>query len=353
MITPLDWGLGHASRCVPIIRALLDRGAEVVIAAQGPSAELLRGEFPELEVLPMVAYRIRYASSRLRLYASFPAMLARILLAAHREHRMLELLAKAHRIDVVISDSRFGCHTRTARCVYLTHQVCVRFPLGFTWLERLIHAGHLHAIAAYDELWLPDIPGTHNLTGELTGKRAIPVTHRYVGPLSRFAGRPPAGGTDESPDILVMLSGPEPQRTILEAMIARQLDHFPGRAIVLCGTPGAERERRSGNHVFLAHLSGERLHALLLGAKSLVCRAGYTTIMELVSLGRPAVLIPTPGQTEQEFLARRLARQGRFVSREQTGFDLKEALAALSALSSMPPLDSRGLLEEAVDDLLK
>lgn len=355
LIAPLDWGLGHATRCIPIARALLRRGQDVLVAASGAPAALLRKELPDVRIVPIVNYNMRYGASVAGLYARFPFMLARVVVCAGRERRQTKRIVAENRIDTIISDNRFGCRSSDAYNVYLTHQMRIRLPAGFGRLERVLAATHRRVVEKYDILWIPDVPGENNLTGALTAPDVLPERHRFVGPLSRFSITPDVRLREAPLDLLVMLSGPEPQRSLFEHRIRQELAAFKGRAVVLLGKPGVSRDRQiDGRVTYLTHVSGERTQALLLSAKAIVCRAGYTSIMELVALRRSAVLVPTPGQTEQEYLARRLAGQGRFVACEQRELRLAAALARLEALSASPPAlpDGSALLEQAIDDLL-
>ncbi|MBD3243722.1 MAG: hypothetical protein GF331_24235 [Chitinivibrionales bacterium] len=355
LIAPLDWGLGHATRCIPIARALLRRGQEVLLAAQGAPARLLHRELPDLRIVPIVNYDMRYGTTVLGLYARFPFMLLRVAMCAARERRQTARLVSEHRIDAVIADNRFGCHSSGAYSVYLTHQMRIRMPAGFGWLERGLAAVHRGVVDKYDMLWVPDVPDGNNLTGELMPRELLPDNHRFVGPLSRFERTGDIRLREAALDLLVMLSGPEPQRSLFERQIRHELAAFDGRAVVLLGKPGVSRDRQvDGRVTYLSHVSGERMQALLLSAKAIVCRAGYTSIMELAALGRTAVLVPTPGQTEQEYLARRLDEQGRFVACDQRGFRLAAALERLQSLdtTALSVSDHPALLEQAVSKLL-
>jgi UDP:flavonoid glycosyltransferase YjiC (YdhE family) len=223
-------------------------------------------------------------------------------------------------------------------------------PGIFAPLERLVRQGLRHAALRYDRLWIPDLPGENNLSGELSRKYPLPSNHRFIGPLSRLS-RPVAASVRDL-DLLVLLSGPEPQRTLFERRLREQLGRFGGKAVVLLGTPGG-CGRHEGNVAYVPHVSTKELGRLLSRARAVVCRGGYTTIMELVSLGVKAVLVPTPGQTEQEYLARHLRAKGYFAVQRQARFDLDRALGALDKIDGPPPLPPDGeLLREAVEELV-
>ncbi len=349
LVAPLDWGLGHATRCIPVIRALREFGHETLAAATGPAAQLLAGEFAGIPIVPIVGYSMRYAASPFFLKLKFPFMVAKVYACARREHREIERLVEEHRIDVVISDQRFGCHTKKARSIYISHQLCVLMPRAFAPLERLVARELRRAAGAFDQLWIPDMPGDDNLTGDLTRKYPLPSNHRFIGPLSRFGGARSSVAGDGT-DLVVMLSGPEPQRSAFERAVLLQLKSFDRRAVVLLGTPGSEARVDAGANVeVLSHLATDATERLLRNAGAIVCRGGYTSIMELVSLGRKAVLVPTAGQSEQEYLCERLARKQRFVVQKQSEFNLNQALEALEALPQPPPApDSAALLRSAL-----
>ena len=312
LVAPLDWGLGHAARCIPVVRALLDMQQDVVIAASGNPARFLSEEFPQCAIAPITNYRMTYTAYPFLMALKFPFMVAKVYRTAPRERHDIERLVEKHDIDVVISDQRFGCHTTKARSIYITHQLCVKMPPVFGRLERLVARKLREAAGKFDEVWIPDYSGSDNLTGDLTRKYPLPPRHRFIGPLSRFDGVAPDIRDLAAPDILVMLSGPEPQRSVLERIMRAQLAaHRGGHSVMLLGRP-----ERSGSELVsdslecFPHLSTRMTAGLLHRAAAVVCRGGYTTIMELVKMGKRAVLIPTPGQTEQEYLCGRMKDKG-------------------------------------------
>jgi len=354
LVTPLDWGLGHAGRCVPVIRSLLSRNQRVTVAASGNIARMLAAEFRALPFVPVVNYGIRYGGGPVSLAARFPFMVMRVMFCALQEHRQARRLVGDLGVDAIISDNRFGFFTRTTVNVYISHQLCVLMPKGFGWLERLVRCGLVTSAGWYDRLWIPDYGGDDNLTGDLTRKYPLPPHHRFVGPLSRFAGLPADTVKGPGPDLLVMLSGPEPQRSMLEHTVIAQAGAFGGSVVVLRGLPGDAPAVSAPGHVTLVnHASSPEIGRLLRSAKSIVCRGGYSTIMELDCLGRSAVLVPTPGQSEQEYLCERMERLGRFVCAPQRGFSLALSLEKLAALPVRSSADNRtDGLESAVTELV-
>ncbi|OGJ89795.1 MAG: hypothetical protein A2268_07380 [Candidatus Raymondbacteria bacterium RifOxyA12_full_50_37] len=345
LVAPLDWGLGHATRCIPIIRLLLSRGHEVMVAGD---TGLLSETFPGLASFSLVRYNMTYAATPFGMALKFPAMVLRVLRKSRQEHRELEALIEKHRIDVVISDQRFGCYSAKARSIYLTHQLCVKMPNGFGFFEALVARSLRYAANRFHEVWVPDVPGQDNLTGDLTQKYPAPNHRRFIGVLSRFGTQAPAIGDGERIDLLVMLSGPEPQRTMFERKVLSHLRAFSGAAIVLLGRPNTIlAEKYPHNIQVFAHLPSADIERFIRGANAIVCRGGYTTIMDLVSLKKKALLVPTPGQSEQEYLCARLSRSSMFASMDQETFDLRKGMDMLQRYShsSLPKSDTTLLIE--------
>jgi UDP:flavonoid glycosyltransferase YjiC (YdhE family) len=223
-------------------------------------------------------------------------------------------------------------------------------PRGFSALEPLIWRGLSHAARQFDTVWIPDIPAPDSITGYLTGHYPLPPHSRYIGLLSRLE-RPTGEWSDEPPlDLLILLSGPEPQRAQLERIMRSQLTHFTGSAVMIVGRPGRDIEPSgSGRITIKSHCSSKETAQLLSRASAVVCRGGYSTIMELLAFGKKAVCIPTPGQTEQYYLCSRLAAYRRCIMMEQSRLDLPAALSTLKRLPAPSTLEANGkLLHDAV-----
>ena len=348
LVAPLDWGLGHATRCIPLVRSLVSRGHEVMIAGDNG---LIREAFPGIPSLSLTPYNMTYAASPLGLALKFPAMISRVLRRSRKERLELEALIDKHRIEVVITDQRFGCHSPKVISIYLTHQLCVKTPRGLGFLEPLMARGLRYAANRFNEVWIPDFPGGANLTGDLTRKYALPRRYRFIGPLSRFGYGNKRSGEAEKTDLLIMISGPEPQRALFEKQVLPQVAGFAGRATVLLGRPGtAVAGEFPPNISVFPHLPISRISGLILGAKAIVCRGGYTTIMELFSLKKKALLVPTPGQSEQEYLCGYLAGLGLFAAMPQNRFDLRAGMEMLDKVRPAFAVDAdERLLNEALE----
>lgn len=329
LVAPLDWGLGHATRCVPLIRKKLREGHTVLLASNGFSRNFLRGQFPELKILESSGYNIQYPvylPMSLSLFFQSPKILYRIF----REHRWLKKVIREEKINEVISDNRYGLWNKSVHCTFITHQLMIKCPKGLKFLEPLLHALVKWFIGKYDRCLVPDLSGTENLSGDLSHLYPLPGNAAFCGWLSRFdeIKIPPAAA--HTYDFCFLLSGPEPQRTLLEIKIRKLSAGLRGKAILIQGKPEIKiRDVQEGNLRIVSHLDDETLASTLRQSGLIVCRSGYSTLMDLKVLGCSALLIPTPGQTEQEYLAGHLnGKEGfrRIVQEELSLEVLEESL---------------------------
>ena len=312
LVAPLNWGLGHASRCIPLIRQHLAAGDEVVLGGDGDSLLLLRRHFPDLPVLPLAPLRLTYSAGNSQVGAMLRA-LPKIVVSSIRDHRLLRRYLHTGHFDLVISDNRFGLFSRLTKCVYITHQLHILLPRPWQWMSPFVSRLHAAVYRHFVEVWVPDTPN-HTLSGILSTPVSSQPPVRYIGPLSRFAGC--AGMVIENRyahyDVVAVLSGLEPQRTLLEDTILNRYVHSQERVLVVQGK--VERPATCLTHAnitLVPHLSDTDLAAALLSARHIIARSGYSTIMDLNALGllpnsdslKQIELIPTPGQPEQEYLA--------------------------------------------------
>src|SRR5687767_175777 len=306
LIAPLDWGLGHATRCVPVIKELMENNCEVWLAGEGAQEKLLREEFPSLPFLPLKGYRIQYARRGLtaRLLLQIPAMLRSI----KEENTWLKEQVSQHRFEAVISDNRYGLYHDSIFSVFITHQLCIKSSLG-KWSEPFLQKWNYKLIDRFNECWVPDEEGKNNLAGELSHPLRLPaIPIKYIGALSRFVRKDSPGeknNIEEKKDhVLIILSGPEPQRTIFENKILDQIESYQGTVTIVRGLPAEKHVIPSTNTIeFYNHLSSRELNKEAMKAEFVISRSGYSTIMDLAALQKKSILVPTPGQTEQEWLA--------------------------------------------------
>lgn len=346
LVAPLDWGLGHSTRCIPVIQRLIALGATPVIGADNGPLALLRKEFPALEHVRLPGVNIRYGSGRSQLWSmarQFPAMVRSV----QAEKALFDRIRQDLKLRAVISDQRFGIRHPDLPSVLITHQVFPFTPLAQGALRKL----NLRHMSRFDRCWIMDEAEAPGLAGALSHGRDMPANARYIGTLSRMEGAPEEPG--ERYSVVAVISGPEPQRTLLDQLLTDQLKQIPGRHLLVRGLPANTGEERHGNLLAVPHLPARELAVHMRNAQHIVSRSGYTTLMDLVALGRSAVVIPTPGQAEQEYLGELHQRTGRFVVRHQDALDLPEALAALREPGRAPEAPARSLLDEALSDLAR
>lgn len=334
LIVPLDWGLGHATRDIPLIHELLNAGCEVVIAAEGKHAALLSREFPELTILPLPGYHITYSQKGLFFGLKILQQVPKIWKAVQYEQAWLRKTAAEHNISAVISDNRFGLYHSSIPTVFISHQLLIKTPFGGL-TERLLQKMNYRFINRYSACWIPDFAGEPNLSGELAHPSSLPDNTSYLGCLSRFE---PKDGVGKKYDLLALISGPEPQRTNLEELLLAQIKQMPGlKVLIVSGRPDEASEKEIIPGVTqVSHLDAKALNEAMLAADMVLSRSGYTTLMDLAKLDKKAILIPTPGQSEQEYLGKYLMQKGYFYSVPQLRFNLREALNATRTFPFTP-----------------
>lgn len=318
LVAPLNWGLGHATRCIPIIKYLLNNNCEVIIATNGRSLELLKQEFPSCRFAQLNGYNISYPQNG-SMILKMASQIPNIIIGIKKEHEQLKRLIKNEKIDAVISDNRFGLWSNHVPCVFIIHQIMIKSPFG----EKIIHHLNKKYILKYNECWVPDTV-SYNLSGELAHKFPLPSNAKFIGILSRFTipdSLPPI-----KRKLLILLSGPEPQRCIFENKILKQLtsaDKKINTLIVQGITEKKERKKISENVEMVSYLCSNELQHEILSSEIILSRSGYSTIMDMAALNKKkVVLVPTPGQTEQEHLAQHLSQKGIAYSVSQKAFNL-------------------------------
>lgn len=334
LLAPLDWGLGHAVRCIPIIRELRLKGWEVVLAADGSVASLLEDEFPGIEIKQLLGYNIKYSSGS-SLFKSILYQLPGIFRTIQKEHRWLKNLLKGEHFDYVISDNRPGFWNKQTKSIYITHQLFIHSGKG-KWMNRLLQKIHSNYIKKFNIVWVPDLEGSKNLGGELSHPIKTNLHADYIGFLSRLESPEP---TSNDIDLLILLSGPEPQRTILEKKILLQLKEYNGSVFFVRGLPNFHTPLRPlpSNIKVFNYMPASTLQKVIASAKFIICRSGYTSLMDLIKLNKKAILIPTPGQPEQEFLAAYMQEQSYFPFVKQKEFDLLNSLKRVEQFTFQNP----------------
>ncbi len=348
LVAPLDWGLGHATRCIPIINCLLKNSCRVSVAGSGPSLELLKQEFPQLVFRQLPAHKITYSSNSFFLI-NLLLQTPRLLNSIRQERKELERIVRENQVDAIISDNRYGCHVSGVYSVLLIHQLNIILPPSLAWAKQLIDFIHHHFIKKFDACWVPDFSGSI-FSGRLSESKKINA--RFVGLLSRFTLR---NDTRENGLIIGLVSGPEPQREIFEKLLISEFKKLNRPSLIVRGLPNQVREEVNEQGIrLISHSLANELEKIIAGAEIVIARSGYSTIMDLHALGKKQVIfVPTPGQTEQEYLADEMKKRDIAVIQTQDRFNLvaamEESKKYTGFVSTAYPAN---LLNEAVTDLL-
>lgn len=315
LIAPLNWGLGHAARCLPLIIRHLRAGDEVVVASDGQALSLLRKHFPGLRSIELPTLRLHYSAGKRQVWAMLKAV-PRLIVWGWRDKHALRSILKREAFDMIVSDNRFFFSTPSSprlekrpKMVYITHQLLIPLPHPYGCLEPVLRKWHRRLIEKYDECWVPDYQDLNvSLSGRLSHTLPLPTNVKYIGPLSRFAERNKPE-PNKGFQVVAVLSGLEPQRSLLEEQLITEWMDREEHVLIVRGLPHLPpMNARRHNITLVPYLSDPHLMAFLMGAKKIIARSGYSTIMDLAALGvlDKATLISTPGQPEQEYLAQHL-----------------------------------------------
>lgn len=364
MVCPLDWGLGHASRMIPVINRYRNTGYQVYIGASGKSGMLLKHTYPDLPFIHLPSAEIHYTSKGNWLIPALVFQLPSLLKATIREHQLIRKIVKDFHIDIVISDNRYGLFCKKVHCILVTHQISPRLPLAIRWAEYPLHLILRIIILRFHSCWVPDFSDPqNNLSGILSHRFPLPGNARYVGLLSRFNDL--RGETMENTGItyklVFIISGPEPQRKIFRDMAIRESMKITEKILIISGS--VENEELPGingyNHIeVVPHLNPLRFKQILEQAETIVCRSGYSMVMDLASLRKTAILVPTPGQSEQEYLAEYLSQKGwfSFIPQHEFSIDriskgsLQDSCKALPQFKGMEELPAVSLSNQKDGD---
>ena len=331
LVAPLNWGIGHATRCIPIINALIDNNYEVILAAEGRPLHLLSTEFPKLEIIRFADYNINY-SKYLPMSVSMLLQTPKLLWNIKKEQTALQSIINDYNIDGVISDNRFGLYSETIPCAFITHQLQIQS----TYFSDSIRNFNYKYINKFNACWVMD-DKENNLAGTLSKPNSLPNNTIYIGTQSRFEKKE----TKKKYDFLAIVSGPEPQRTILEKGLINTLKDRTEKSLIALGKPELNTSEQIGSLSLKSHLNAKELNTAILQSDLIICRPGYSTIMDLAKLEKKAVFIPTPGQTEQEYLAENFMSKGICYSQNQSDFNFELALKESKNYNGFSTSDNR------------
>jgi uncharacterized protein (TIGR00661 family) len=350
LIAPLDWGLGHATRCVPVIQKLIQKNCNVLVAAEGKIKSLLQKEFPGLFFIDFKGYRIHYSKNSWMLPLQIGKQIPKIISTIQYENERLKEIVKEHNVHGIISDNRYGFYHASVSSVFITHQLRIKTPFGKI-VDDYIQRINYKYINRFSECWIPDNENENNLAGELSHPEKKPfVPVKYIGPLSRFK----EATAQPEKHLLVLLSGPEPQRSIFEKLLIQQLNEYKGSVVFVRGLPGeANNLNLAANICVYNHLPSEELNKKMNEASFVISRCGYSTVMDLATLKKKSILIPTPGQTEQEYLAKHLMKNNFALCIQQSRFELKNVLELSSRLDyHIGKFSFKNKLDEVIENFI-
>ena len=302
----------------------------VFVGAEGKIAALISQEFPEITLLPLRGYRVRYTNRPAFFSMNMLMQLPKILRAIRYEKKWLEEIIHKYKIDAVISDNRYGLYTDKIPSVFITHQLHIQS--GWSFADSLIQKINYRFINRFKICWIPDVKGENGLAGKLSHPKKLPeIPVRYIGHLSRFSKR----NMNTLFKVAIIISGPEPQRTIFEEKILYQMMDFKESAILLRGLPDNKETVEHCHSKLLVHnhLDSDQLNTIINQSEYIIARSGYSTVMDLMNLKKKAILVPTPGQTEQEYIAEYLSKKQLALSVSQEKFNLNEFIKKADAFS--------------------
>lgn len=302
LIGALNWGLGHASRIIPIIEFLNSEKHNVIIIGNGMSLKLLKNKFPENKFYNISAPEMMYGHKK-----AINTLLAwcfiKQIINIPIERIKVKKIVDAEKIDIIISDTRPGIFSKKTKNIYITHQINVYTTAKENFIGNMLTKFHYYLIKKYDFCWVPDIFGENSLTGKMSHNHKLNNV-KFIGILTRF--NKSIEKSEYLYDSLSILSGPEPQRTIFEKILTKKMAATDKKSIIIRGIAGSNKREFYKNILLIDSCDDNELVEFISKSRLIICRSGYSSIMDLARLNRKALLVPTPGQPEQEYLAQRL-----------------------------------------------
>lgn len=350
LVAPLDWGFGHTTRCIPILRKLVLLNCSIVVACNSKQRLLLEGEIADIRFVHLDGYDIRYGKNRLSTICQLILQIPKILTRINCEHRWLKSFLQTNQIDLLISDNRYGMQSKKIPCVFITHQLHIKTGLG-NLIDRRVQKRLYKYINQFTACWVPDWSDpVKNAAGLLSHPQKLPsVPVRYLGCLSRLNR---TTNNNNAIDILIILSGPEPQRSVLEKIVLTQLREFRGSGVLIRGILKEDHIPSFDKIEVINFATTDQLNNLLSSAVVVICRAGYTSIMDILKTGKKSILIPTPGQAEQEYLADHIDQNRLGCKATQKNFNLDFSLQKLRACSFNSIDDEMNDYEPVIEELV-
>jgi len=347
----LNWGYGHTVHSFPLIEHL-NKNHDVILAADGKARILLQRRFPENLCIHLKDARINYSQKKALMPVYLAIQAVKMLLGMGREHRITNNLVKNMKIDRIISDNRYGVWNKYIPSFLITHQL--RFRMPFRKLEGLSLFFNRLIFKGFSAVWVIDSPDINlNLSGDLSHNNPLSA-HPKVRFMGLWSDLKPIA-IKEDIDLLVILSGPEPQRTVFENILIEQFSGLIGNFVLVRGTEKPEIKTMESLEI-IGLADRTTINNLIARSRMVICRSGYTSTMDLVRMGKKAIMVPTPGQSEQEYQAELYHKRGWFYSVSQDALDL--TVDRKKAIEYSPPdikewFNRTDLLDEAIREWLK
>lgn len=346
LVAALDWGWGHATRTIPVVHQLLQEGAPVILGGSGSSGALLKEQFPTLPFAELPAYNPRYGPKGMsvaRLLGQAPHFASAIL----NEKVNVAALAKDWGINRIISDNRYGCYSKNAKSAIICHQLSPALPSGWTWASPVARRINGRLLAQFDEVWVPDNEGDRSLTGQLSVGSHKRI--RYVGPLSRM--KPGIRTTNYA--VTGVVSGPEPLRSVFENALRREFATLRAATLLVKGIKTSVPEWSiDGTHEEVSYLAAAELNERILQSATVVCRAGYSSVMDMSCVGGRVIFVPTPDQPEQQYLAKRLNSQNIALAVSQDNMNIEANIRRVQETKGFVPAPVNTNLNHVIRDFL-
>jgi predicted glycosyltransferase len=346
LFSVLNWGLGHAARSIPIIKLFQNKGFDITVASDGRALNLLQMELTNVSFISLCSYGVSYPfkSMLLNIALQWP----RILFAIIKEHIQIKHFLSHHKVEYVISDNRYGCFKHGYSNIFISHQI--NPPTTNILLDRLARSISNWFLSNYQQVWIPDDQDYGPLNGKLV--QNPPSQAKFIGLLSRFSASDHE--KEKTQDLLVILSGPEPQRSIFEKAILDQLLPTDLSYTIVRGKTemtSPDDTLLSSNGRVLNFLDTTSLRSEIIRSRLVISRSGYSSIMDYLILGVPALIIPTPGQYEQEYLSVQLKANSQFIVQDQTNMDIPTAFEQILQKTALPYHSDQ--LNQAIDSLIE
>ena len=320
LIAPLDWGLGHTIRCIPIIHILIKNNFTIFFAGNLQQQHIIKNTFPHISFIYLKGYNIKYSKFYFLLWLKIGLQIPKIFCSIWYEHRWLKNTQKKYEFEFIFSDNRYGLYNKHCKNFIITHQLTIQMP--FNWLEFFVQKIHYYFIQKFNVCLIPDCENKfNNLAGKLSHPHFLPnISTKYLNILTRFFL--PNISTNIKYEYCFLLSGTEPQRTILENIFINQIKHSTENIVFIRGVTNHSSLQNISNTITIYNfVDTNELLNIILQTKNIIARSGYTTVMELTALQKKVLYIPTPQQTEQMYLASYLEKNKLGICLKQNNFN--------------------------------